>query len=237
MTRSQTFLTAGLLVLAAVLANLGFIALGSIFDYPQVLGRPAAEILEAFTANQAAISLWFVVLAVGAALFAPVAILVGRRSHAPLMRVAAVVGIAAAIVQVVGLSRWPILVPGIAERYLAGDAVARAAAAADFTTIHRVLGTIVGETLGYGFTAMWTILVLAVLGRSLAGRWFMALGVTSAVMIATGVLIPLGFDAFDLVNFIGYVLWSAWLVAFAIVLVRSVRRPAARVATARAVAA
>ena len=36
-------LTAALLILAAVLANLAFTALGSIFNYPDVLDEPAAR--------------------------------------------------------------------------------------------------------------------------------------------------------------------------------------------------
>ena len=54
-------------------------------------------------------------LALSAALLAPIAIGVGRLSAHKAMRIAVPVGIAAAIVQVVGLLRWPILVPGYAS--------------------------------------------------------------------------------------------------------------------------
>lgn len=227
MSSTSRRLTAVLLVSAAVLANLAFIALGSVFDYPAILQQPASDIFEAFVANQAAVVAWFAVLAVSAALFAPIAILVGRLSEARAMRVAVVVGVLAAVVQVVGLMRWPLLVPGIADRYAAGDAAARAAATSDLETIHRLLGTVVGETFGYLLTATWTILVLVALHRRLAGRWFTVLGVVSAVMIATGVLVPLGLAELDLVSLVGYVLWSGWLLAFAFVLVRDGRTPVA----------
>lgn len=36
-------LTASLLIVAAVLANVGFTALGSVFNYPDVLDAPAAS--------------------------------------------------------------------------------------------------------------------------------------------------------------------------------------------------
>jgi hypothetical protein len=52
------------------------------------------------------------------------------------------------------------------------------------------------------------------------------------VLILGGVLSPLNIPALDTANFVGYVLWSVWLVAFAVLLVR---RPAA--ATAPALAA
>ncbi len=41
-------LTAALLILAAVLANVGFTALGSIFNYPDVLDEPAGQVLASF---------------------------------------------------------------------------------------------------------------------------------------------------------------------------------------------
>jgi hypothetical protein len=104
-------ITASLLILTAVLANVGFTALGSIFDYPDVLDEPAGTVLASFRDHQGAVSAWFSVLALSAALLAPIAIGVGRLSSARAMRIAVPVGIAAAAVQVVGLLRWPILVP------------------------------------------------------------------------------------------------------------------------------
>ena len=55
-------LTAVLLILAAVLANVGFTALGSIFNYPDVLDEPAGKVLASFRDSQGAVSTWFVVL-------------------------------------------------------------------------------------------------------------------------------------------------------------------------------
>lgn len=213
-------ITAGLLVLAAVLTNVAFTVLGSVFDYPDVLKQPVDEILEAFRADQGTIVTWFTVLALSAALFAPIAIGVGRLSRSGAMRAAVPVGIAAAVVQVVGLSRWPLLVPGYAADATSPDPAVAATARDHFETAHHVLGTVVGETLGYALTAAWTLLVLIALGRTLAGRWFTALGGLSAVLIAAGVLSPWHVPGVDLANFIGYVLWSGWLVVFAALLAR-----------------
>src|SRR3954464_7999013 len=155
-------LTAVLLIAAAVLANLAFTALGSIFNYPDVLDEPARDILARFRADEGAIKLWFTVLALSAGLMFPIAIGVGRLSPRREMRIAVWVGIAAAVVQVIGLMRWPILVPG----YAADDA------RDTFTTISQILGTALGETVGYFLTALWTALVIIALG----GRWFKLLG-------------------------------------------------------------
>ena len=215
-------LTASLLILAAVLANVGFTALGSIFNYPDVLDEPAGEVLAAFRDDQGAVSAWFGVLALAAALMGPIAIGVGRLSSHRAMRIAVRVGIAAAAVQVIGLLRWPLLVPGYAAD---GNADA-------FSTASDILGTAIGETLGYLLTATWTVLVIVALGRRYAGRWFQALGGVSAALVLAGVLSPLGLPLIDSANFIGYVLWSIWLIAFGVVILVRERRVAAEPATA-----
>ena len=212
-----TKVTAALLIVAAVLANLAFTALGSIFNYPDVLDEPAGDVLASFRAHEDAVSTWFTVLAFSAALMAPIARGVGRLSSDPRMRLAVRVGIAAAVVQVIGLLRWPILVPGYAAD---GDTSA-------FRTASDVLGTAIGETIGYALTAAWTALVVLTLGRTIAGRWFSALGWASAGLVAVGVLSPLGLPLVDEANFIGYVLYSVWLIAFGVVLLVRVPRAVA----------
>jgi hypothetical protein len=127
------------------------------------------------------------------------------------------VGIAAAIVQVIGLARWPLLVPGFAADAASSDPAVAAGARDSFLLAHRVLGTVVGETFGYLLTAAWTLLVLVALGRGIP-RWFTALGAVSAVLILSGVLTPLHLPIVDNANFIGYILWSVWLVVFAILI-------------------
>jgi hypothetical protein len=215
-------LTASLLILAAVLANVAFTALGSIFNYPDVLDEPAGKVLAAFRADEGAVSAWFSVLALSAALLAPVAIGVGRLSPARAMRIAVPVGITAAVVQVIGLLRWPLLVPGYAADGNAGA----------FRTASDILGTALGETVGYLLTATWTALVIVALGRRYAGRWFQVLGAASAALILAGVLSPLGLPVIDTANFVGYVLWSVWLIAFGVVIVVHERRRSSALASA-----
>jgi Domain of unknown function (DUF4386) len=210
-------LTATLLILAAVLANVGFTALGSIFNYPDVLDEPAGKVLADFRAHESAVSAWFSVLALSAALMAPIAIGVGRLSSERAMRIAVRVGIAAAVVQVIGLLRWPLLVPGYAAD---GNTSA-------FSTASDILGTAIGETVGYLLTATWTALVVVALGRRYAGRWFQVLGLVAAALVLCGVVSPLGLPVIDTANFFGYVLWSLWLIAFGVVILLQERRAGA----------
>jgi Domain of unknown function (DUF4386) len=219
--------TAVLMIGAAVLVNVAFTGLGAVFDYPDVLKQPADDVLASFRGSQTAVSAWFLALAVGAAMLAPVAVGVGRLSDSRFLRWSVPVGIAAAAVQVIGLLRWPLLVPGWADTAATGDPTAAAEARAAFGTANRVLGNLIGETGGYLLTTAWTLLVLAGLGAAFAGRWFVALGSVSAVLVLVGVLSPLDLPLVDPANFIGYVLWSVWLIAFAVVLLVRDRRRAA----------
>lgn len=207
--------TAALLFAAAALAIAGFTALGSIFDYPAVLKHPAAQILASYRDHRSGVSTWFGVLAVGAALLAPVGILLGRHAGGRSGRWIAIVGVAAALVQVVGLSRWVLFVPGVSADAL--DPATAAAAGQRFETLHFWLGTIVGETVGYALTATFTVLVVRAIAAPLGVR---TLGYAAAALIATGVVIPLGVGAASLSNFAGYVLWCLWLIALAVVLWR-----------------
>lgn len=212
---------------AALLAFAGFTALGAIFEYPQILKQPVEDILASYSANQAAISGWFLALVVSAALLAPVGILLGRIAGGRLRPWITGVAIAAATVQVTGLSRWVLLVPGISAA--ADDPARRADAYRAFETLHFWLGTIVGETIGYALTATFTVLVVVALAGRVVPRLIGYVGYAAAALIATGVLIPLGLGAASLTNFAGYVAWCLWLIAMAVVLWRSKAvAPAAR---------
>ena len=199
-----------LIVLAVVLANAAFVGLGSVFNYPDILQESPEEILTEFRADEGTIVALFITLALSAALLAPIAVLLGRLAANERGRLSIRVGIAAAVVQVIGLMRWPLIVPSLAD---SDDTDA-------FDTVHTLLGTVVGETFGYLLTALWTVLIISALGRRLAGNWFSLLGYVAAALIAVGVLVPLDVPGTDFANFLGYVLWSVWMLVFAALILR-----------------
>jgi hypothetical protein len=208
------------MIAAAVLANAAFTGLGAAFDYPDVLKQPTGDVLASFRASRPAVTAGFLALALSSAVLAPVAVGVGRLPGSRAMRWAVPVGVAAAVVQVVGLLRWPLLVPGWATTAAGDDPAAATAARGAFETANRVLGNLIGETGGYLLTAGWTGLVLVALGTAFAGRLFVALGAVAAALVLLGVLSPSNLPLVDTANFVGYVLWSGWLVVFAGVLLR-----------------
>jgi hypothetical protein len=228
-TQTTRHLAAATMAGAALLAIAGFTALGSVFEYPQILKEPTADILELYRQHQGAVMAWFGVLMVSAALLAPAGILLGRLAGGSRGRWIAVLGVVAAAVQVIGLSRWVLLVPGISQDAL--DPARTTAAHHSFELVHTWLGTILGETIGYALTANFTVLITMAVTRAVAPRWMVWLGYLSGALIATGVLIPLGLEAASLSNFAGYVAWCLWLIAMAVILWRAPRavadRPAA----------
>jgi len=228
---------AGMMTGAAALAIAGFTALGSIFNYPQILKATTPEILDSYRESQIAITGWFLALVISAGLLAPIGALLGRITGGILGKWITGVGIAAATAQVIGLSRWVLLIPGISD-----DATVPALtenAHRTFEQLHFWLGTILGETVGYALTATFTVLVViaftrnAAITSTTATRSIGYLGYVSAALIATGVVIPLGIGAASITNFIGYVTWCLWLIAMAVVLWRTpVTAPSPTITTA-----
>ena len=109
----------------------------------------------------------------------------GRRARRPRRRLSVlsiVVGAAAALVQGLGLVRWPFAVPELARGTWrrptdpAGDAT-RQTVEAVFATLHRLLGVGIGEHLGYLFTGLWTLLVAgSILSTAILPSWLGIVG-------------------------------------------------------------
>jgi hypothetical protein len=211
-------LAATAMAAAAALAIAGFTALGSIFEYPQILQEPTADILDLYRRHQGGVTAWFTVLVIGAAALAPIGLLLARLVDGTRGRWIAVLGVLAATVQVIGLSRWVLLVPGISRD--ATDPATAAGAVDRFERYHFWLGTVLGETVGYALTAAFTVLVATTVTRQVAPRWMTWLGLLSAALVATGVVVPLGVHPATLTNFAGYVGWCLWLIGMAVALWR-----------------
>ena len=207
------------MVAASVLAIAGFTALGAVFDYPTILEAPTDEILASFRQHEGVVTSWFLGLVVSAALLAPIGVLLGRVVGGRPGRWITGTGVAAATVQAVGLSRWILFVPSISDD---AQVASRAAEAHDtFEVLHTWLGTVLGETIGYALTSVFTVLVTKHVVRNLGPRWMTLAGYAAAALIATGVLVPLGLELAGLSNFAGYVLWCLWLVSVAVILWRT----------------
>jgi hypothetical protein len=224
--------TAVLLILVPIAFNVAFYALGRAFDYPNILRKEPDEILRRFAAGGSGLILRWEALLVSALLMLPlVALLAVVLGAGPGLSVlSVVVGATAAIVQGLGLVRWPFAVPELARRYVAapdgpdGDATRRTVEVV-FATLHRLLGVGIGEHLGYLLTGLWTLLISAsILSTTVIPGWLGIVGVLVGVALLIGTLEFVGPNERDgwspagVIVPIAYIGWSVWLMVLGVVL-------------------
>ena len=220
-----------LLIVSAIWFNAWFAVLAKRFDYPDILRRPTDEILARFRGGGSSLILtWWAFMASGALLLASVVLL--ARVLAPGSPTAAlfalVLGVLAALVQVLGLLRWVYLVPALARAHAdpAASDADRAAVVATFRAFHQYLGVGVGEHLGYLLTGAWTIAVaVGIVDGGAAGSWlgWIALPIGAGLAVGSAEFLgPYEEDGWKLAGAaipVLYVVWSLWLVALGIDLI------------------
>ena len=219
-----------LLVGLPIAFNLFFFLLGRLFDYPGILRSPAGTILSRFQTGGLRLKLLWYGFMLTAVLLAPLAVLLGQvlaRDRLELVPVATTVGVLAAVVQFLGLARWPFLVPALARTYAdpTSSPATREATAVVFDSFHRYLGVAVGECLGYLFTGAWTLLVAtAMLKSSFFDDWLAWPGILVGASLLVGSLEFVGrleeqgWKPAATIVPIAYTAWSLWLLAGGVVL-------------------
>jgi hypothetical protein len=223
-------ITAVLLILVPIAFNVAFIELGRAFDYPNILRKEPDEILRRFAAGGSGLTLRWEALLVSALLMLPLATLLAvvLGASPALSVLSVVVGATAAIVQGLGLVRWPFAVPELARRYVAapdgpdGDATRRTVEVV-FATLHRLLGVGIGEHLGYLLTGLWTLLVSgSILSTSVLPAWLGVVGILIGIALLIGTLEFVGPNERDgwhlagIIVPIAYIAWSVWLIALGV---------------------
>jgi hypothetical protein len=144
-----------------------------------------------------------------------------------LLILGASVGVLGSLVQLLGLIRWPFLVPYLARVDAEPDASPARREAIDiiFQSFNRYLGVAVGEHLGYLLTGVWTILVgVAFTQTTVAPGWLGILGIIIGAVLAVcsfEFIGPVERDGWKLaatLTPITYIAWSLWLIAGGIAL-------------------
>jgi hypothetical protein len=224
-------LAAGVVLIVAPLwFNATFALLGKRFDYPDILRRPTAEILERFRAGGSSlILLWWTFMLSGLLLIAGAVLLGQVLGFGWIVPVATTVGVLAGLVQMLGLVRWVYVVPALGRAY-ADPALGpeqREVHAAVFRALHQYLGVGVGEHLGYLFTGIWSVLIgVAVIGDGTALPIWLG---WPGIVIGAGLLVgsaeflgpneERGWGLAGAAIPIVYIAWSIWLLAMGIALV------------------
>jgi hypothetical protein len=232
--------TGGLFLAGAVAFGAAATVLSVTFEWPDILREPAEVVLPAFADGGASLVwTWFLTAWTYAILLVPVLLLpaaVGRQGD-PVLRAATYAGAASVLLSLIGFLRWVFVVPPLADSYVTGDAVTRAAVEAAWTAQHQFGGALLGEHLGQLLAIAWSVTLSVIILRSrILPVWLGAAGIVVSVLyllnqgdvLATAV--P-GFPVWDLAGLLGSTGWGLWVAALGVVLVR---RPARAVTPAPA---
>ena len=206
--------------------NLPYARLAATFDYPGILREPPDVILAALVAGGPALILTWYAFAACALLFAPLgmvhALAQGRIARSPALAVAAAItGAFAGVLQAMGLLRWVLVVPQLADMPYS---------ATSFAAIHALGGALIGEHLGQLLTALHVGLVGGIQAKE-GSRGPAVTAMVTACVIAIGsfetVALALGIpgEAFALAAIAGYLGLTLWLVWSGAALIRSTRQP------------
>jgi hypothetical protein len=216
------------LIALPIAFNAFFGALAVLFDYPNVLRKPTSDVLALFSAGGSRLLLVWWGFALSAIAFAPVAVMLSAElagADDVLLAVTTTVGVLAALVQFLGLVRWPFVVPYLARQSESASPARAEAIDVVFQSFNRYLGVAVGEHLGYLFTGAWSVLVgVAILQSDALPGWLGFAGIVVGGVLAlcslefVGPFERNGWKLAGTVTPIAYIVWSAWLVALGVFL-------------------
>ncbi|GAB3641597.1 DUF4386 domain-containing protein [Spirosoma arcticum] len=188
------------------------------FRFPGILREPASVTLPLFAANESVIVPAYYIFMVSGLLFLPLSYafsaVLKPGSSSALRRALTGTGLATAIFQALGFSRWVFIVPFLAEQY-GQRPTQQPAIGLLYETLNRYVGMTIGEHLGFLAMGCWTILLALLLLRSrVVKQWFAALGLP----IGAGLLVSTGehfggpsAELYGTINFLANTGWSVWL--------------------------
>ena len=227
---STTTIAGLLLIVVSIAFNSAFALLAARFEYPDILREPTADVLEKFRAGGTSLVLLWWAFALTALLMVPLVVLLSSAisdADPSLVAVATTVGVLAAVVQFLGLIRWPFLVPYLARTAADPEASAARREAVDivFQSFNRYLGVAVGEHLGYLLTGAWTTLTgVALTQTSATPSWIGVLGIVigPVLMVCSLEFVgrhePAGWQLAERLTPMTYIAWSLWLIVTGVAL-------------------
>lgn len=194
------------------------IVLGAAINWPQSLSDPASIALPRLIENEGAVRLGYFAYLVYSILFAVTMILLllyaRSRQAIALSSMIAGFAIASTVARSIGIVRWLVPAPALAEAYAAAPSESeRVAIAVVFDSLNSFGGTI-GEVLGvsiFAALAIGTLSVTALKARALP-IWIGVFGLIAAIAILGTAVELLGVDASSLI-FFGTTIVQLWFLA------------------------
>lgn len=202
--------------------------LGAAINWPASLDEPASLNLPLILEQAGAVKLGYFLYLLYSVLIIPVAFVISRivggtQGHNTLLQIANGFAVGSAVLRVLGIIRWLIPMPVLAQVYTdpATTPATREAVAVMYDMLNAYAGSI-GEVLGVGFfAALWVAATAIVILRDGAlPRWVGAYGLITAVALMVGLVEIVNIDAGAMLTFNVTMLHFWWLAIALIVLVR-----------------
>jgi hypothetical protein len=216
---------AALLIFNGLLILVPLIVLGSAINWPASLDEPASVNLPLIVEQAGAVRLGYLVYLIYSVLFVPLGLavvwLVAKEGRGGvLLQTAAGFAVASGVMRTIGILRWLLPMPILANRYV--DPTTDEATRAAITVIYDMLNSFaggLGEVIGVGFfAALWAALVAYVILRDgTMPRWLGVFGLVVAVLLTAGLGEIFGIDVGILLT-LNVVLLHFWWWAMAAVL-------------------
>ena len=217
-TSSAALWAGALSIVQGLLIFVPMIVLGAAINWPESLSDPAAVALPRLLENESAVRLGYVAYLVYSILFAVTMILLLRfansRRAIGLGALIAGFAVASTVARSIGISRWLVPAPDLANAYAAAPTeTERVAIAVVFDSLNSFGGTI-GEILGVSIFAGLSIgfLAIAALKARALPVWLGVFALVAAIGVLTSAVELLGVDASSLI-FFGTTVVQLWFLA------------------------
>ncbi|MEM7132141.1 MAG: DUF4386 domain-containing protein [Chloroflexota bacterium] len=230
MTLTKTFRNAAfvLLFIESLLIFLPLTILGAAINWPASLDEPASVNLPLILQEATMVKLGYSIYMLYSVLIIPVAVVISRivaggNRHNTLLQIATGFAIGSAVLRVLGIIRWLIPMPILAQVYVdpASSEATRESVAVMYDILNAYAGS-VGEVLGVGFfAALWVgVTSYVILRHGALPRWIGIYGILTAVALTAGLLEIVNIDAGAMLTINVSMLHFWWLFIALIVLFR-----------------
>jgi hypothetical protein len=203
MSIKALYRTAGLvLIVESLLLFVPVFILGAAINWPASLSEPASVMLPLLIEKAEPVRIGYLIYLLYSLLFWVVALLTARvisngETNSVWLQVATGFGIASTVTRCLGIIRWLVPMPALAQLYtdpsISGQT--REAIAVVYKTLNDYAGS-VGEVLGVSlFTVLWlTIISIYLLRSRTLPRWLGLFGMITALFLATQLVELFGVD-------------------------------------------
>lgn len=231
LSKRQIYAAVIVLIAEIITVTVPVAILGSKFNFPDILRQPAADAFTLFRQNDQFIIAGYYVFLVSSLLFIPLSYLLQHIFKDSVARIASRLligcGMVTTLFQSIGFIRWIFTMPYLTESYF-DKPENQNSLSIIYETLNRYAGMSIGEHLGFLAMGSWTIcLGIIILKHTRLYTWVGLAGIFIGLLLIISVAEHFGglqAQLFGKINFIANALWTVWLLAIAVMMIRLRKR-------------